>query len=126
MTSSRVVILLILVYYNLDKNISILQSFGISFFSSTFAALATNPLDVIKVRMQVDRAENAHPTSSISTKKRYGYRNLFHGIFTMVKEEGFQGLFRGSSSRVVGIALNSGVYLTLLDYLRQKFVNNMK
>jgi hypothetical protein len=57
------------------------------------ASLLTNPLDLVKLRLQVQRGggESTHAH----------YRGLGHGLTLLVKEEGVKGLFRGAGIRIL-------------------------
>lgn len=65
-----------------------------SLFFYIFVFSVTNPIDVTKVRLQLDNELVA---------KRYGlnkspnpyYNGLFNGGVRIVKEEGIQGLYKG-------------------------------
>ena len=58
----------------------------LSFCTGSVAAIVTNPLDIVKVRMQVQRAELTK--GGELSDGRFGYKNVFHGIGKMAKEEG--------------------------------------
>lgn len=51
-----------------------------------------NPADVVNVRMQNDMR--------LPVAQRMGYRNVFHGLYTITRLEGFPALFRGLPANV--------------------------
>ena len=53
--------------------------------------VVTNPIDVIKVRLQLDNELTA--TKNIFANRKY--RGFLHGGMTIVKEEGIGGLYKG-------------------------------
>ena len=55
----------------------------------------TNPIDVIKIRMQLDN-ELASTKGNVSEaiKKRY-YKGFLRGAVTIAKDEGVAGLYKG-------------------------------
>jgi hypothetical protein len=61
--------------------------------SSGLATILTNPLDLSKFRMQVQRAEKAFDAT---TPGRFGYKNVFHGVAMIYEKEGFLSLFKGN------------------------------
>ena len=61
----------------------------------TIAALATNPFEVPKVRMQVQRAEKTSGSIKDVKQGHFGYRNVFHGIYLIMQKEGFFSLWKG-------------------------------
>lgn len=62
--------------------------------AGSFASVMTNPLDIVKLRMQVQRAEGYLAGDPHSTSK-FGYKNLVHGIYVLTKKEGFLSLYKG-------------------------------
>ncbi|KAJ5539530.1 hypothetical protein N7513_007862 [Penicillium frequentans] len=74
----------------------LLTLLGISTVSGFIGGFAGNPADVMNVRMQSDAA--------LPIEQRRNYRNAFHGLIQMTKQEGFGSLFRGvwpNSTRAV-------------------------
>ncbi|KAJ3984267.1 mitochondrial carrier domain-containing protein [Lentinula detonsa] len=61
--------------------------------ASAVTAVMTNPIWVVKVRMFTSPPDSAQ-----------SYRGLFHGFRTIVKVDGVQGLFRGTSLALVGVS----------------------
>jgi hypothetical protein len=88
---------------NLDRPITFFESFLLASGSGFIASVITNPVDVVKTRMQVQRAENG--TEGDLKNGRYGYRNVFHGMGKLLKEEGIMGSFRGASARITYLCL---------------------
>ncbi len=58
--------------------------------AGAIAAVVTNPLDMVKLRMQVQRGGIYN----------FGYRNIFDGIYKLIKYEHITSLFHGSGARV--------------------------
>ncbi|KAJ3777077.1 mitochondrial carrier domain-containing protein [Lentinula raphanica] len=61
--------------------------------ASAVTAVMTNPIWVVKVRMFTSPPGSSH-----------SYRGLIHGFRTIVKVDGVQGLFRGTSLALVGVS----------------------
>jgi hypothetical protein len=76
------------------------------------ASVVTNPLDLVKLRMQVQRG---------NTGFTFGYRNIGHGLVTIIKEEGVKALFKGAAARcmfhIPSTALTIAMFDTLRNYL---------
>lgn len=58
-----------------------------SFFAGGIAAFVSNPVDLILVRMQAD--------NTLPVEQRRNYKNVFHGVASVIKDEGFTKLWRG-------------------------------
>ncbi|EGR34554.1 mitochondrial carrier protein, putative [Ichthyophthirius multifiliis] len=75
------------------------ESFSLAALAGAFASVITNPLEVSKIRMQVQRASNAFykqdENKDIKFQKgNFGYKNIVHGIIQIIKKEGFASLFK--------------------------------
>lgn len=108
---------------NLERPITFLESFVLSSASGFIASIITNPLDIVKTRMQVQRAELT--TDSTLGQGRYGYRNIFHGVFLLFSQEGLIGGFRGAYARIAYLSMQSILALTLLESVRNKIMEGM-
>ena len=52
-------------------------------------------MEVPKVRMQVQRAERSSGEIQNIRQGKFGYRNVFHGIYKIIMNEGFFSLWKG-------------------------------
>lgn len=69
--------------------------------SGCIGAIAGNPADLINVRMQAD--------AKLPLELKRNYRNVFHGIGSIVKQEGIFALWRGCYPNVIrGMLMTSG------------------
>eukprot|EP00761_Pharyngomonas_kirbyi_P013074 gb/GECH01013101.1/.p1 GENE.gb/GECH01013101.1/~~gb/GECH01013101.1/.p1 ORF type:complete len:416 (+),score=91.82 gb/GECH01013101.1/:1-1248(+) len=73
-------------------------------FAGGIAALATNPMDVAKTRLQ--------------TQKTRSYRNIFHAMQMIWRKEGVTGFFRGSLPRMALTASVVSVTFACLEEAR--------
>jgi len=78
------------------------------------ASVLTNPLDLVKLRLQVQRG-----TSGTFT---FGYRNVLHGLLTLVKQEGVKALFKGATARCAFHIPSTALTIAMFDSLRNYFV----
>lgn len=100
---------------NLKKlNISFLESLLCSGLASSLSSFITTPLDLVKFRMQVQRAD-AHYDN-----KTAEYRNMVQGLIRIGYTEGIKGLFRGSCARVLCFAPTGALSMTFLEFLKPK------
>jgi len=69
------------------------------------AVTFTYPLDLIRARMASQVEHNV-------------YRNVFHGLYVMYKEEGLKAWFRGMRPTIQGIIPYAGVNFTTYEFLK--------
>jgi hypothetical protein len=103
-------------------DIPFVTSFSIAMISGTVASLLTNPLDLVKVRMQVQRVEMSLRDDKQLEKGRFGYRNVFHGISQAIQNEGALSLWKGCGSRILHMALQAAINLSLLEKVRAAII----
>jgi hypothetical protein len=82
-----------------------LQQMALAGVSNACAACFTNPVDVVKVRLQMD-GEGA-------TGKRY--RGVFHCGQTLFRDEGVKGLYRGIGASVCRELSYSGIRMGMYE-----------
>lgn len=78
-------------------------------FSGAVASFITNGLDMAKLRIQVQRA---------SAVKVFPYRNVFHGVYCIARDEGLKGLFKGAGARMCFHAPATALTITLYEKLK--------
>jgi len=72
--------------------------------AEVLGAVIWTPMDVVKQRLQI---QNKNSTVQ--------YRNSLHGIKSLVKEEGFRGLFRGFGPGIATYAPFVGLYFVFYE-----------
>lgn len=77
-------------------------------FAGGIAAILTNPLDLIKLRLQVQRGKYFH----------FNYNNLVHGLITIVREEGAKTLLKGATARCAFYVPSSALSIALFDTIK--------
>ncbi|EIW82171.1 mitochondrial carrier [Coniophora puteana RWD-64-598 SS2] len=83
--------------------------------ASAVTAIMTNPIWVVKVRMFTTRADNAT-----------AYRGLWHGLSSIVRKEGFAGLWRGTSLALVGVSNGAVQFMAYEEMKRWGFDQKRK
>ncbi|KDQ65082.1 hypothetical protein JAAARDRAFT_28748 [Jaapia argillacea MUCL 33604] len=83
--------------------------------ASAATAVITNPIWVVKVRMFT-----THPDSPIA------YRGLWHGLTSIVTNEGYKGLWRGTSLALVGVGNGALQFMIYEEMKRWGFARKRK
>ncbi len=99
---------------NLKLNISFFESLLCSGLSSSLSSYITTPLDLVKFRMQVQRADSHYDS------KKAEYKNMVQGLIKIGYQEGLKGLFRGSVARVMFFAPTGALTMTFLELFKPK------
>jgi hypothetical protein len=84
--------------------------------AGALSASITNPLDMSKLRIQVQRAQKA---SNSQVELYFGYKNMFHGIYLIWKNEGFLSLYKGTFTRVMMYGPQTAVAMSLTEYFKR-------
>eukprot|EP01083_Nonionella_stella_P014691 41230_1 len=85
------------------------QRFVLAGISNMSAAAVTNPIDVIKVRMQLEGELVKERSTSVSLYKDRYYRGWIRGALRIVEDEGVLGLYKGLAPSL----LREGSYSTI-------------
>jgi hypothetical protein len=86
--------------------------------ANTISACVTNPVDVVKVRLQLQSLEPnaAHPLPTPSPTR---YTGFSHGLGTLVKEEGVRGLMKGWQASFLREYCYSGIRFGMYDVVKE-------
>ena len=85
------------------------------------AAVATNPLEMVKTRLQVQRAVlTVNGIASPTTQFTYNYKSFASGLNEVVKEYGIFGLQRGVVSRMMYTVPNAAMTMALYQAIKDK------
>lgn len=87
-----------------------LQYILLAAFAGVLGGIAGNPADVVNVRMQTDAA--------LPVARRRNYASAVHGLFSIVRDEGYPGLFRGLGSNVARSALMTASQIGSYDVFK--------
>lgn len=93
------------------------------FFASSsqgFAGFVTNPIDVIKTRMQVDGELKKTQNVGEQMQNRY-YKGFVRGSLRIMREEGFSGLMRGAVPGTLRDVTYSGMRIYLYEPFKNVF-----
>lgn len=86
--------------------------------SGIAGAIVGSPLFLIKTRMQ------SYSVGSIAVGEQTHYKNFIDGFATILKTEGFKGLFRGVDAAIIRTGMGSSVQLPIYNYVKNFLKNN--
>lgn len=90
--------------------------FGLAGSSNMCAAAITNPVNVVKVRMQLDGA--------LSSTQERQYPGFLKSMFRIGKEEGVKGLWRGTGAALLREASYSSIRMGLYEPLKHAWTDD--
>ena len=85
--------------------------------AGALASICTNPLDLSKLRIQVQR------TTPIFD---FNYSNIFDGLYQIMRYEGIRGLMKGVTARLYFTVPSSAISIGTFDTIKQYLSNNRK
>ena len=93
------------------KDIGFFQSMFCSMVAGSAASISTNPLDMAKLRLQVQRAGLAGGGSV----NDFYYKHLVDAVYKIGREEGVRSLFNGSFARILYHVPNTAISMGVLE-----------
>ena len=79
------------------------------------ASILTNPLDMAKLRLQVQRAGSNLKEQNTYFKNDFYYKNIFDAMFKIGKDEGVFALFNGSFARIITHVPTVAITMSMLE-----------
>ncbi|TMW58570.1 hypothetical protein Poli38472_010129 [Pythium oligandrum] len=80
------------------------------------ASFLTNPLDMIKLRLQVQRAYAAEPNA-------VAYTGIVDGLTKVIRSEGILALYKGAGARVAFHAPSTAITMSLFESCRRFYAD---
>lgn len=101
-----------------DGDLPFLHLIACSAGAGALASWLTSPLDMAKLRMQVQRgqAASASRTGDSTARQPLQYRGMVDCLSAAYKEGGVRGLFRGAGARVIHVA--PAITVTMTCYVK--------
>eukprot|EP01138_Halocafeteria_seosinensis_P015401 gb/GECG01015718.1/.p1 GENE.gb/GECG01015718.1/~~gb/GECG01015718.1/.p1 ORF type:complete len:166 (+),score=12.74 gb/GECG01015718.1/:1-498(+) len=84
------------------------------------ASWLTNPLDLAKLRLQVQRSAKARGEEGSAP---FNYRHTAHALQEIATREGVRGLFRGSVARVLFHTPATAVTVSLVEQFKKVYLS---
>jgi hypothetical protein len=82
------------------------------------ASFVTSPLDLAKLRLQVQRAGGASPAVATSGGLPFHYAGMWDALSTIARQEGWRALFRGAGARMAYHAPTTAITMALFEQCR--------
>uniref|UniRef100_K3X835 Mitochondrial carrier protein n=1 Tax=Globisporangium ultimum (strain ATCC 200006 / CBS 805.95 / DAOM BR144) TaxID=431595 RepID=K3X835_GLOUD len=82
------------------------------------ASFLTNPLDLIKLRLQIQRAYVAEGSTGT-----VAYSGIFNGLSQVIRQEGVLALYKGAGARVAFHAPSTAITMSLFESCRRVFAS---
>lgn len=89
-----------------------------SMIAGGMASILTNPLDMGKLRLQVQRA-GANLKTDVKINDFY-YKNLVDAIYKIGRDEGVLSLFNGSLARIIYHVPMVAISMSILEHIKPK------
>ncbi|KPI83546.1 hypothetical protein ABL78_7419 [Leptomonas seymouri] len=114
----------------LSSSVKFAVALGAGASGNAVASFLTNPLELVKTRLQVQRTVLHRPatitaaTGAPSYPRLYGYNygGLCDGLLQMAKTEGVCALWRGVGSRIAYTAPNAALTMGFFELLKSKWI----
>mmetsp|Transcript_36468 Transcript_36468/g.79401 ORF Transcript_36468/g.79401 Transcript_36468/m.79401 type:complete len:425 (+) Transcript_36468:98-1372(+) len=106
-----------------DDRLSPMENFTAACLAGAAMVCITNPIWLIKTRMQLQLKQLKDTVSSSGNVKKIPvkpYNGLFDAAFTIVREEGPLALYKGSSVAMVMVS-HGGIQFVAYEFLKSRF-----
>ena len=104
------------------QDISFLQAMLCSMQAGVCASFITNPLDLAKLRLQVQRAGSAGG----GDKSTFYYRHMMHAVGRIALEEGPLALFSGAFARCLFHVPMVAISMSIVEVAKPKVVSALE
>lgn len=107
-----------------NQELSSIDTFSAACLSGAIMVACTNPLWLIKTRMQlqtklVQTTDLKKLSNAASTQIKIPYKNIFDAFFTIVREEGIVALYKGSIPALMLVS-HGGVQFMVYEGLKKQ------
>lgn len=93
---------------NTENKASFLLHLANASLASAMASLVTNPLDLVKLRLQIQRGATVQPAGAHLLPWQ-PYSGLVDGLVQIVRTDGLRGLYRGAAARMIFHGPNTAI-----------------
>ncbi|GET92920.1 hypothetical protein, conserved [Leishmania tarentolae] len=107
-----------------SSSVTFVVAVGAGAGGNVVASLLTNPLELVKTRLQVQRAVLHRRDVGASTPAlfSYHYRGLRDGLTSLAKEQGIRALWKGVGSRIAYSAPNAALTMGFYEFWKTQLL----
>ncbi len=84
--------------------------------AGALASTITNPLDMAKLRLQVQRVGS----EGGGARNEFYYKNIFDGMYKIGRDEGVRALFNGSFARILFHVPNVAISMGCVEVIKPR------
>lgn len=106
-----------------DAHLPFLQLVSCSAGAGALASWLTSPLDMAKLRLQVQRGRKSRAATNIRTIQYTGMIDCLHSVY--INEGGVRGLFRGAGARVLHVVPATAVTMSCYEKCRSFYAKSL-
>jgi len=107
-------------HFKIKPSNNLLPSFLAGFAGGSASTILLYPLDLIKVRLQVDERSTRQSPSDPQNARG---RTICTSIRGVIKHEGYLGLYKGLTPAVIGSAVSWGGFFILYEELKRQILH---
>jgi hypothetical protein len=94
--------------------------------ASAFSMMVFYPLETIRIRMQVAMTEDMDEETNPSNRRRDSISSPLYSAQSILKKEGFEGLYMGIGPTLFGITISQFIYFFLARFFTQQYLRYQK
>jgi solute carrier family 25 folate transporter 32 len=99
-----------------DVPLSSIENFQLACASGAVMVFLTNPIWLIKLRMQLQMKKTSERMKGVQKP----YKGLLHAASTIIKEEGYLGLYKGAGAALL-LTSHGGIQFVVYEALRKNY-----
>lgn len=108
---------------NVTRELPYLVYLGCGGAAGGLASWLTNPMDMVKLRMQVDRGARLTGRVMGGGTLTFNYSSMFSGLQQIVQEGGLRALWKGAATRVAFQMPNTAITISAVEWIKKRLEN---
>ena len=94
--------------------------------SGTIASIITNPMDVVKTRLQVQSTLSGMQADISSETVDVKYKDLMSSVKKIFKQEGIHSFSKGMLPRAIQASMSSALSWVSYEFIKNVFLNKLR